>query len=144
MVGHGGTSTPCSVVGGVVSADGVGGGLVAGVRGYFVGVPLFGIEQRLAARRPAARACRRGSAPIAPDWNTRISFSRIISSIARNVTTMPARDCTSANRSSKPHASVSDSLRHQLLDAILDRDLLAGQVDLRPLLGALDDGAEGR
>ena len=35
-------------------------------------------------------------------------------------------------------------LRHQLLDPILDRNLLARQIDLRPLLRALDDGAKRR
>src|SRR6185295_16058963 len=33
--------------------------------------------------------------------------------------------------------------REQLLDALLDRDLLRRQVDLRPRLRPLDDGAEG-
>src|SRR5262245_19296057 len=48
--------------------------------------------------------------PDPPDWNTRTSFNRIISSSARNVTIMKPRDPSpSANRSSKPHASLSEN-----------------------------------
>ena len=48
-------------------------------------------------------------APKPPDWNTRINFNRIISSSARNVTIMNDREPSpSANRSSKPHACVSE------------------------------------
>ena len=54
----------------------------------------------------------------------------------------PARVWTSANRSSKPQASVSDSLLISCLDPVFDRDLLGRQVHLGPLLRTFDDAAE--
>ena len=95
-------------------------------------------------RRPARQSdSRRAGRPRAlvdadraerPAWNTRTSFRRIISSSARNVTIRSARDDTSSNRSSKPHASVSDSRASSCVDPRLDRDLLGGSTHLRPLL----------
>jgi hypothetical protein len=50
-----------------------------------------GLDLDGAARPSGGHACRRGSAPKPPDWNTRTSFSRIISSSARKVTIMSPR-----------------------------------------------------
>ena len=50
----------------------------------------------------------------------------------------------SANRSSNPHASVSDSRAEQLLDAVFDRDLVRRQHHGRPAARALEHAPERR
>ena len=70
-----------------------------------------------AARRPAARACRRGSGRTQPDWNTRTSFSRIISSSARNVTIRPPRVVDVGEQILEPARLGLRQPRQQLLDA---------------------------
>ncbi len=83
-------------------------------------------------------------ARLCPAWNTRISFSRIISSSARNVTIMSPRVATSSKRSWKPQASVSDSRSSSWSMRDLDRDLLGRQRHRRPLAGALEHRPERR